>query len=102
VSYPAVDVMAGTVQINGIGSRDTTTVYVEAPAWTTLIVTGQNDEVLYQTPLTKTLLVSRGLELKAAASKDFAMILPWSDMTHEARLPIPSRAARSILQARKP
>jgi hypothetical protein len=101
VSYPAVNVMAGTVQINGVGSRDTTTVYVEAPAWTILVVTGPNDEVLYQTPLTKTLLVSRGLELKGPPGKDFAMVLPWSDRTHEARFQIPPRAARSILQARK-
>jgi hypothetical protein len=101
VSYPAVNVMADTVQINSIGSHDTTAVYVEAPAWTNLLVTGPNDEVLYQTPLTKALLVSRGVELKGPSIKDFAMLLPWCDRTHEARIPIPPRGARSILQARK-
>src|SRR5689334_14735263 len=50
VSYPAVNVLGNTVQIN-LGSHDTTTVYVEAPAWTTMVVTGPNDEVLYQTYL---------------------------------------------------
>jgi hypothetical protein len=100
VSYPAVNVVASTVEVNGIGSHDTTAVYVETPAWTTIVVTGPNDEVLYQSPLTKTLLVSRGLEFKGPASGDFRMVVPWCDRTHAARLPLPSRAARSILQRR--
>src|SRR5262249_33184398 len=41
VSYPAVNVLGNTVQIN-LGAHDTTTVYVEAPAWTTMVVTGAN------------------------------------------------------------
>ena len=98
VSYPAINVLGNTVQIN-VGSHDTTTVYVEAPAWTTLVVTGPNDEVLYQTYLRKTLLVSRGVELKTPTGRDFGMVLPWSDRTHEARVPPPvPRAAGSILQ----
>ena len=101
VSYPAVNVLGNTVQIN-VGSHDTTTLYVEAPAWTTLVVTGPNDEVLYQTYLRKTLLVSRGVEVKGPTSGDFRMVLPLSDRTHEARVPPPvPRAARSILQTRQ-
>jgi hypothetical protein len=100
VSYPAVNVLGNTVQIN-LGSHDTTTVYVEAPAWTTMVVTGPNDEVLYQTYLRKTLLVSRGVEVKGPTSRDFRMVLPLSDRTHEARVPPPvPRAARDILQTR--
>jgi hypothetical protein len=100
VSYPAVNVLGNTVQIN-VGSHDTTTVYVEAPAWTTVVVTGPNDEVLYQTYLRKTLLVSRGVEVKGPTRRDFRMLLPLSDRTHEARVPPPvSRTARDILQTR--
>jgi hypothetical protein len=102
VSYPAVNVLGNTVQIN-VGSHDTTTVYVEAPAWTILVVTGPNDEVLYQTYLRKTMLVSRGVEVKTPTSGDFTMLLPWSDRIHEARVPPPvPRAARDILQIRQP
>jgi hypothetical protein len=98
VSYPAVNVLGNTVQVNG-ASHDTTTVYVEAPAWTSIVVTGPNDEVLYQNYLRKTLLVSRGVELRGPTSGNFRMVLPWSDRTHEARVPPPlSRNARSILQ----
>jgi hypothetical protein len=101
VSYPAVNVLGNTIQIN-VESHDTTTVYVEAPAWTTVIVTGPNDEVLYQTNLRKTLLVSRGVEVKGPTSRDFRMVLPLSDRTHEARVPPPvPRAARDILQTRQ-
>jgi hypothetical protein len=101
VSYPAVNVLGDTVQIN-LGSHDTTTVYVEAPTWTTLVVTGPKDEVLYQTYLRKTLLVSRGVELKTPTGRDFGLVLPWSDRTHEARVPPPvPRAAGSILQTRQ-
>ena len=100
VSYPAVNVLGNTVQIN-VGSHDTTTVYVEAHAWTTMIVTGPDDEVLYQTYLRKTLLVSRGVEVKGPTRRDFRMLLPLSDRTHEARVPPPvSRTARDILQTR--
>jgi hypothetical protein len=101
VSYPAVNVLGNTVQFN-VGAHDTTTVYVEAPAWTTIVVTGSNDEVLYQTYVRKTLLVSRGVEVKTPTSGGFRMVLPWSDRTHEARIPRPlPRAARSILQLRQ-
>ena len=101
VSYPAVNVLGNTVQIN-VGSHDTTTVYVEAPVWTTVVVTGPNDEVLYQTYLRKTLLVSRGVEVKGPTGRDFRMVLPLSDRTHEARVPRPvPRTARDILQIRQ-
>ena len=100
VSYPAVNVSGNTAQIN-VGSHDTTTLYVEAPAWTSIIVTGPNDEVLYQTYLRKAVLVSRGIEVEGRIIGDFKMMLPWSDRTHEARIPRPlPRAARSILQTR--
>ena len=98
VSYPAVNVVAGTVQVNGIGSHDTTTVYLEAPAWTNIFVTGPNDEVLYQTYLRKTVLVSRGLEFEGATGENFRMVVPWSDRTHEARVRLLPPAARFILQ----
>lgn len=107
VSYPTVKVLAAdTVQVNGIGSHETTTLYVEVPVWTTVILTGPKNEVLYQKPLTKTLLVSRGLEFKGATSadmtgQDFRMVLLWSERTHEARLQLPPRVTRSILQTRQ-
>jgi hypothetical protein len=97
VSYPAVNASGNTVQIHP-GSHDTTTVYVEVPAWTTVVVTGPNDEVLYQTYLRKPLLVSRGVEVEGPTRRDFTMVLPWSDRTHEARVRLQSRAARSIMQ----
>jgi hypothetical protein len=101
VSYPPVIVMSNTVQVNGLGSHDTTTVYVEAPAWTTIVVTGPKDEVLYQTPLRKTLLVSRGEEFnfRGPAVRGFTLVVPPSERTHEARLrAVQSGPARSILQ----
>jgi hypothetical protein len=101
VSYPAVSVSANTVQINGIGAHDTTTVYVEAPPWTTIIVTGPNDEVLYQTPLRKTLLVSRGVEFNGPKISDFRIVLPLTEETHEARIRLQPPRARSILQTKQ-
>jgi hypothetical protein len=98
VSYPPVIVMSDTVQVNGLGSHDTTTVYVEAPAWTTIVVMGPKDEVLYQTPLRKTLLVSRGVEFNGPTVRGFKLVVPPSWMTHEARLRVSSGPARSILQ----
>jgi hypothetical protein len=100
VSYPMVNVLGNTVQIN-TGSHDTTAVYLEAPAWTTIIVTGPNDEVLYQTPLRKTLLVSRGVEFDGPKLGDFRIVLSPSDRTHEARFRLPPRATRYILQAKQ-
>ena len=100
VSYPAVTVVAGTVQVNGIGSHDTTSVYLEAPAWTNMVVTGPNEEMLYQTFLRKPLLVSRGVEFEGAAGQNFRMVLPWSDRTHEARVRLLPPATRFILQTR--
>jgi len=100
VSYPPVSVLSNTAQVNDVGSHDTTTVYVEAPAWTTIVIIGPKDEVLYQTPLRKTLLVSRGVELRAPANGEFRMVLPPSERTHEARLRFQPGPARSILQTK--
>jgi hypothetical protein len=103
VSYPPVIVSSNTAQVNDVGSHDTTTVYVETPAWTTIVITGPKDEVLYQTPLRKTLLVSRGVESDRSNIRDVRSLLPSSEWTHEARLRLlfqPGRA-RSILQAKQ-
>jgi len=101
VSYPAINVLGNTVQIN-VGSHDTTTVYVEAPAWTTVVVTGPKDEVLCQIYLRKTTLISRGVEVPVRPNGNFRMVLAWSDRTHEARVPPPvPRHARDILQTRQ-
>lgn len=99
VSYPMVNVSADTAQIESTGTHDTTTIYVEAPAWTTIIVAGPKDEVLYQTPLRKTLLVSRGVEFDGPKLGDFGIVVPPTDKTHEARIRILPRPTRSILQA---
>jgi hypothetical protein len=101
VTYPSVSVSANTAEINGVGSHDTSTVYVEAPPWTTIIVTGAKNEVLYQAPLRKTLLVSRGVELNAPTIGSFGIVLSPSDKTHEARLPSRPGASRSILQTKQ-
>jgi len=100
VSYPPVIVMSNTAQVNDVGSHDTTTVYVEAPVWTTIVIMGPKDEVLYQTPLRKTLLVSRGVEFDRPTTTDFKLVLPPSERTHEARLRLRGGPARSILQAK--
>jgi hypothetical protein len=101
VSYPAINVSGNTLQVN-LESHDTATVYVEAPPWTNVVVTGPNGEVLYQTYLRKAVLVSRGVEIEGRTSGDFKMMLPWSDRTHEARVPRPlPPSARSILQQRQ-
>jgi hypothetical protein len=103
VSYPPVSVLSNTAQVNGVGLHDTTAVYVEAPAWTTIVIVGPKDEVLYQTPLRKTLLVSRGVESGRPNIRDVRSLLPSSEWTHEARLRFwfaPSRT-RSILQTKQ-
>jgi hypothetical protein len=100
VSYPVVNVLGNKVEIN-LGVHDTTTVYVEAPPWTTIIVTGPKDEVLYQTPLRKTLLVSRGVEFNGPPPSDFRFVLELTVMTHEARIRLQPPRARSILQAKQ-
>jgi hypothetical protein len=96
VSYPPVSVQSNTAEIGGVGLHDTTTVYVEAPAWTTIVITGPKDEVLYQTPLRRTLLVSRGVEFDGPKIGGFGIVLPPSDKTHEAR--VRPQPGRSILQ----
>lgn len=103
VSYPPVVVLSNTAQVNDVGSHDTTTVYVEAPAWTTMVISGSKDEVLYQTPLRKTVMVSRGVEFDRSNIRDVRSLLPSSEWTHNARLRLlfqPGRT-RSILQAKQ-
>jgi hypothetical protein len=80
---------------------DTGITSVEAPAWTTIVVTGPKDEVLYQTPLRKTLLVSRGVEFDGPTVRDFKLVVPPSERTHEARLRFRGGSPRSILQAKQ-
>jgi len=70
-------------------------------SWTSIVIMGPKDEVLYQTPLRKTLLVSRGVEFDGSTVTDFKLVPPPSERTHEARLRLRIGPARSILQAKQ-